>query len=65
MVTQLSQPVKNLATSVYKFLLINPTVPYALPSTISGGINFASGGLTLTYNDSYYKSILCQPAVKC
>jgi len=60
MVTQRSQSVKNLATSVYKVKLINWTMTSALLNTISYNINYASGGLALPCNDSYYKSILYQ-----
>ena len=47
MCTQRSLAIDNLATSVYKVNQINRTVSSALPSIITSGINFASGGLTL------------------
>jgi len=50
---------------MYKFYLINRTVSSALQITKPRGINFACGGLTLPYNDSYCKSLLCQPTAKC
>ena len=63
--TQRSEPLTNEATSVYKVYLITQTVSSALTNPMSCGINFSSGGCTLPYNNSYYKSLPYQPAAKC